>query len=58
MYGEALPCDEMDSAGDAERTEEADEWRECERPRDGGKSDPSSAVIEFRKSVLAQYVST
>lgn len=52
------PCDEMDSAGDAERTEEADECRLCElvRPRSGGASDPSLPVIELRKSAL--YVSS
>lgn len=46
------PCEETDNAGEAERTDDADDWRECERPREGGSNVPSLAVIELRKSAL------
>lgn len=46
------PCDEMDNAGEADRLDEADDWREWLRPRDGGNNEPSLAVIDWRKSVL------
>ena len=48
------PCDDKESTGETERAEDTDECRECDptRPREGGRSEPSSAVMEFRKSDL------
>lgn len=56
MYDE--PCEAIESAGETERADEADEcleW-ESERPRDGGRRLPSFAVMELRKSALLKIV--
>lgn len=56
LPGEAFendePCEETDKAGDAERADDADDCRECDRPLEGGSRVPSFAVIEFKKSAL------
>jgi len=46
------PCDETDNAGEGDRTDETEDWREWDLPLEGGRSVPSFAVIELRKSAL------